>query len=159
MPHLFESKDSFKESFKEAVSDAYGRDFEDTYPEERYNVLGNMIRDFAGEHWRETKNAIKKTESKQLYYFSMEFLMGRLMTSNLMNLNIYDIVKDGLKEKKCELCGVSTWFDIELPLELHHKNNNHLDNNYDNLQILCPNCHSIQEGNAGANIGKYTKNG
>jgi len=59
MPHLFESKDSFKESFKEAVSDAYGRDFEDTYPEERYNVLGNMIRDFAGEHWRETKNAIK----------------------------------------------------------------------------------------------------
>ena len=98
MPHLFESKDSFKESFKEAVSDAYGRDFEDTYPEERYNVLGNMIRDFAGEHWRETKNAIKKTESKQLYYFSMEFLMGRLMTSNLMNLNIYDIVKDGLKD-------------------------------------------------------------
>ena len=98
MPHLFESKDSFKESFKEAVSDAYGRDFEDTYPEERYIVLGNMIRDFAGEHWRETKNAIKKTESKQLYYFSMEFLMGRLMTSNLMNLNIYDVVKDGLKD-------------------------------------------------------------
>ena len=48
MPHLFESKDSFKENFKEAVSDAYGRDFEDTYPEERYIVLGNMIRDFAG---------------------------------------------------------------------------------------------------------------
>lgn len=45
MPHLFESKDSFKESFKDAVSDAYGRDFEDTYPEERYIVLGNMIRD------------------------------------------------------------------------------------------------------------------
>ena len=42
MPHLFESKDSFKESFKEAVSDAYGRDFEDTYPEERYIVLGNI---------------------------------------------------------------------------------------------------------------------
>ena len=42
MPHLFESKDSFKESFKDAVSDAYGRDFEDTYPEERYIVLGNM---------------------------------------------------------------------------------------------------------------------
>lgn len=69
------------------------------------------------------------------------------------------LFKDGLKEKKCELCGISTWFDIELPLELHHKNNNHLDNNYDNLQILCPNCHSIQEGNSGANIGKYIKNG
>ncbi len=49
MPHLFESKDSFKESFKEAVSDAYGRDFEETYPEERYIILGKMIRDFL---WR-----------------------------------------------------------------------------------------------------------
>lgn len=98
MPNRFESKESFKESFKLAVSDAYGRDFEDTYPEERYLVLGNMIRDFAGIHWRETKNAIKKTQAKQLYYFSMEFLMGRLMTSNLMNLGLYDVVKDGLSE-------------------------------------------------------------
>ena len=93
MPHLFESKNSFKENFKEAVSDAYGRDFEDTYPEERYIVLGNMIRDFAGEHWRETKNAIKKTESKQLYYFSMEFLLGKLLEDYLLNLGIHDICK------------------------------------------------------------------
>lgn len=76
MPHLFESKDSFKESFKDAVSDAYGRDFEDTYPEERYIVLGNMIRDFAGEHWRETKNAIKKTESKTALLFFYGILDG-----------------------------------------------------------------------------------
>ena len=74
MPHLFESKDSFKESFKEAVSDAYGRDFEETYPEERYIILGKMIRDFAGEHWRETKNAIKKTESKQRAIFLNGFI-------------------------------------------------------------------------------------
>ena len=66
------------------------------------------------------------------------------------------LFRDGLKERKCEKCGVSTWFNIELPLELHHKNNNHLDNSLDNLEILCPNCHSIQEGNSGANVGKYT---
>lgn len=69
MPHLFESKDSFKESFKEAVSDAYGRDFEDTYPEERYNVLGNMIRDFAGEHWRETKMRSRKQNQNSFIIF------------------------------------------------------------------------------------------
>ena len=67
------------------------------------------------------------------------------------------IFRDGLKEKKCEICGISTWFNIELPLELHHKDGNHFNNKLDNLQILCPNCHSIQEGNAGANIGKYQK--
>lgn len=98
----FSSKEKFVESFKLAVSEQYGWDFEDTYPVERYVVLGEMIRDYAGIHWKETKNAIKKSHTKQLYYFSMEFLMGRLLTSNLMNLGLYDVVKDGLEE-----CGLS----------------------------------------------------
>lgn len=67
------------------------------------------------------------------------------------------IIKDGLKENKCELCGISMWNGIELPLELHHKDGNHFNNNLDNLQILCPNCHSIQDGNSGSNKGKYSK--
>ena len=66
------------------------------------------------------------------------------------------LFKDSLKEEKCELCGISVWQGVKLPLELHHKNGKHNDNSFDNLQILCPNCHSIQEGNAGANIGKYS---
>ena len=65
------------------------------------------------------------------------------------------LIRDGIKENKCELCGTSQWLGVQLPLELHHKNNNHFDNSLENLQILCPNCHSIQEGNSGANIGKY----
>lgn len=65
------------------------------------------------------------------------------------------LIRDGLKPRRCEICGVSEWRGVKLPLELHHKNNNHYDNSLDNLQILCPNCHSIQEGNSGANIGKY----
>lgn len=68
------------------------------------------------------------------------------------------LIRDGLKERKCEICGVFIWQGLPLPLELHHKNGNHYDNSLDNLQILCPNCHSIQEGNSGANSGKYTSN-
>ena len=67
------------------------------------------------------------------------------------------LVRDGLKEDKCELCGVSEWLNIKLPLELHHKDGDHFNNDLSNLQILCPNCHSIQEGNAGANAGRYTQ--
>ena len=67
------------------------------------------------------------------------------------------LVRDGLKEDKCEICGVSLWNGVKLPLELHHKDGNHYNNNLDNLQILCPNCHSIQEGNAGSNIRKYVE--
>ena len=65
------------------------------------------------------------------------------------------LIKDGLKKEECELCGLSMWRGEKIPLELHHKNNNHLDNSFENLAILCPNCHAIQEGNSGANIGTY----
>lgn len=98
MSNYFDSKETFKERFKSEVSESYGRDFEETSSIERYQVLGHMIRDYAGINWRETKNAIKKSQTKQLYYFSMEFLMGRLLTSNLMNLGLYDVVKEGLQD-------------------------------------------------------------
>lgn len=62
------------------------------------------------------------------------------------------LIRDGLKFKKCELCGIEKWLGVEIPLELHHKNGNHYDNSLENLQILCPNCHSIQPGNSGANM-------
>lgn len=78
---------------------------------------------------------------------------------NQIPINSYKLkiklFRDGLKEKKCEICGISTWFGKDIPLEIHHINGNHFDNTFSNLQILCPNCHSIQEGNAGSNIGKY----
>ena len=67
------------------------------------------------------------------------------------------LIREGLREDKCEICGITYWQGVHLPLELHHKDGNHYNNNLDNLQILCPNCHSIQEGNAGANVGKYTQ--
>lgn len=68
------------------------------------------------------------------------------------------LIRDGIKEYKCEICGISEWQGVKLPLELHHKNRNHFDNDLSNLQILCPNCHSIQEGNCGKNVGFYSEN-
>lgn len=66
------------------------------------------------------------------------------------------LIEDGIKESKCEICGVEgIWMGKRLPLELHHKDGNHFNNTLENLQILCPNCHAIQEGNCGANKGKY----
>lgn len=67
------------------------------------------------------------------------------------------LIRDGLKESKCEICGISEWYGIMLPLELHHKDGDHYNNSLENLQILCPNCHSIQEGNSGKNAGRYSE--
>lgn len=53
------------------------------------------------------------------------------------------LVAEGLKEYKCEQCGCNgEWCGKPITLELHHINGNHYDNRLENLQILCPNCHS-----------------
>lgn len=64
------------------------------------------------------------------------------------------LIKEGLKEHKCECCGRTTWLDQEIKLELHHINGNHDDNRLENLQLLCPNCHSYTDNYRGKNQGK-----
>lgn len=51
------------------------------------------------------------------------------------------LIEDGLKEARCENCGLSEWQGKPIPLELHHKDFNHYNNDLSNLQILCANCH------------------
>lgn len=50
-----------------------------------------------------------------------------------------------LKQNKCECCGSVSWMGIDLCLELHHINGNNKDARIENLQLLCPNCHSITQ--------------
>jgi hypothetical protein len=56
------------------------------------------------------------------------------------------LIQEKIKEPKCEICGLSEWRGKPIPLELHHKDGNHWNNNLENLQILCSNCH-MQEHN------------
>lgn len=66
------------------------------------------------------------------------------------------LIRDGIKKDCCERCGAKYWNGKKLPLELHHKDGNHYNNELDNLEILCPNCHAVEGDNAGAAIGNYT---
>lgn len=53
------------------------------------------------------------------------------------------LIEYNVKEKKCEMCGLNEWLGKEITLELHHINGDRYDNRLENLQILCPNCHSL----------------
>ena len=63
--------------------------------------------------------------------------------SSLSSANVKELIyRLGLKENKCEICGITEWLGNPIVCELHHINGDSTDNRIENLQILCPNCHS-----------------
>ena len=55
------------------------------------------------------------------------------------------LFKEHIKENKCEICGITNWNGKPIQMELHHKDGNRTNHKLENLQILCPNCHSQTE--------------
>ena len=63
------------------------------------------------------------------------------------------LLRENVKEHKCECCNEETWLGEPIALELHHINGIKSDNRIENLQILCPNCHAFTDNYRGKNIG------
>lgn len=67
------------------------------------------------------------------------------------------LINEGLKNAQCECCGITEWNGKPAPLELDHINGNHDDNRFENLQILCPNCHAQTPTYRGRNKASVEK--
>jgi hypothetical protein len=63
----------------------------------------------------------------------------------------------GVKENRRELCGIAEWLGKPLSMHLHHKDGDGTNNELDNLEILCPNCHSQTDTYGGRN-GRRRRN-
>lgn len=77
------------------------------------------------------------------------------VNSSLSTANVRKrLLNNKIKSNVCEICGISEWNGIPIVCELHHINGDSTDNRIENLQMLCPNCHSQTDNYCGKNIKK-----
>ena len=88
---MFTHVESFKSAFLEKLETMYGKSFKDSTTRDQYNTLGHMVREYMNGQWIATNESYRSGEQKQMYYLSIEFLLGRLLGSNILNLGIRDV--------------------------------------------------------------------
>ena len=107
MPIMNEyNKDTIKESILNKLLRFYGCTLEEATPKQIYNAVASTVRDQIMLKWRFEKEARRATRAKRLYYLSIEFLTGRWLHNNLLNLCATSEYEEAFKELGLTLRGV-----------------------------------------------------
>jgi Zn finger protein HypA/HybF involved in hydrogenase expression len=144
------------EEFKQAVKDNYSvagvcRQIGIRPCGGNYRIVNRKINDFkldvshfSGQGWR--KGA--KISVRKGIPLSEILVKG----SNYQSFKLKNrLIKEGLKQWKCESCNNEDWMSKKIPLELEHCNGDNTDNRLENLKLLCPNCHAQTDYYRGRN--------
>ena len=91
-------KETFKKSVKDNVKFLYRKTIEEATQEQIFQAVSYTVKDVIIDNWLETQKAYDEQDPKIVYYMSMEFLMGRALGNNLINLCAYGEVKEALEE-------------------------------------------------------------
>ena len=91
-------KEEFKKSVKDNVKFLYRKTIEEATQEQIFQAVSYTVKDVIIDNWLETQKAYDEQDPKIVYYMSMEFLMGRALGNNLINLCAYGEVKEALEE-------------------------------------------------------------
>ncbi len=96
-------KELFKRSVLYNVKTLYRKTLEEATPQQIFQAVSYAIKDAVVDHWMETQKQYEKQDPKMVYYMSMEFLMGRALGNNIINLQAYYTVEEALNELGVDL--------------------------------------------------------
>ncbi|MFC4771378.1 glycogen/starch/alpha-glucan phosphorylase [Enterococcus hermanniensis] len=97
------NKKEFKQCFSRRLAEKFAMEVSDASPSELYQTLGSLMTSAYSQDWRQTWQDYRDAEQKQSYYFSIEFLPGKMLKSNLLNMGWLETVEAGLLELGIQL--------------------------------------------------------
>lgn len=97
------AKEAFKETVKDNVKTLYRKKIEEADPQQIFQAVSYAVKDIIIDDWLATQAEYRKQDAKTVYYMSMEFLMGRALGNNLINMTAYKEVKEALEEMNIDL--------------------------------------------------------
>lgn len=98
VPTKFKNKEAFKQAFKKKVEEVSGEKFSEATVQTQYEALSQMVMETITTEWVENNRRNHERDDKQIYFFSIEFLIGRLMRAYINNLGWDEIVPEALEE-------------------------------------------------------------
>jgi len=103
MNRLNVTKEAFKNEVLENIKIMFRKTIDQVTEEQKYQAVSYVIRDIIVDEWIETHNTYEKDDVKTVYYLSMEFLTGRALGNNIINLGVDKLVKEALDELGLDL--------------------------------------------------------
>ena len=136
--------------------------FNDVYGGSRKRLMKfiekhNLNRDRIEENIKNYKRSVMEREHNKNRIDLNDILSGKREYKNTYHLG-QKLLEAGLKERKCECCGLTKWENEPIPLQLHHKDGDKKNNSLENLEFRCPNCHAMTETYCGKNTKAHKSN-
>ena len=91
-------KEMFKKDVEENIKNLYRITLKEATQQQIFKAVAYAVKDVIIDNWMKTQDAYEKEDPKTVYYMSMEFLMGRALGNNLINLTSYKEVREALDE-------------------------------------------------------------
>lgn len=104
---MFHSKASFISAYLQKFQSMHGKGIDEGSDKDRYEALAGLVRDLIAQKWARTNKQYLERGVKQVYYFSIEYLQGRILITNLLNLDLLETCCEGLEELGISLCDLT----------------------------------------------------